>query len=210
MVKEKTIRDHYIAGLKTQADWLEIRAHLNADEYSSEWDEIYSQYYFQRLELRYLNPIEILREHDTYQGEGFSIVTILCSLVEFLESTCQGKVYRYVSNQNQLNVNEYMRSKKMFTDFLVKRAPFNCVFSRRLADEFYSDIRCGLLHEASTKNGWRIRAGIYNRKILDHQEKILFRDEFEDGIRTFIDYYSTLLKRDSNIRRNFIVKWDSL
>ena len=41
----------------------------------------------------------------------------------------------------------------MFTAFLIRRKPFSQVFNASLAGDFYSGVRCALLHEAGTKDG---------------------------------------------------------
>jgi hypothetical protein len=210
MFKGMDTDNHYIAGWNTPNDWAEFSKQLDPHVYSVKWGEAYSEYFLQRLELRYLHPINILQKNGTFQGEGFSIMTILCSLVEFLESTCQGKIYKFVSKPEQLKENEYSSSKRMFIEFLVNREPFKSTFDEDLAKEFYSSIRCGLLHEASTKNGWRIWASSPNGEMISQDKKIVYRDQFEAAIRTFTDEYKELLKSDASYRSNFLVKWGSL
>lgn len=202
--------NHYIAGWNTPNDWANFSKELEVGENSELWEKAYKEYFLPRLELRYLNPLRILQENGTFQGEGFSMMTILCSLIEFLESTCQGKIYRYVSNPRDLGANEYSSSKRMFMDFLINRSPFDDYFDEDKAKDFYSNIRCGLLHEASTKNGWRIWASSTNGEMIDFQKKIVFRDQFQVAIESFIESYKTSLKSDSDFQSNFLIKWGSL
>jgi len=202
--------NHYIAGWNTPNDWANFSNSLVVGGTQEKWKEAYLQYFHPRLELRYLNPIKILQDNGTFQGEGFSIMTILCSLIEFLESTCQGKVYKHLPRGTQPGPNEYSSSKEMFKDFLNNRQPFNNVFNESLANEFYSSIRCGLLHEASTKNGWRIWAKSNNGDILSIKDKTVYRDQLEEGVRKFINSYGKLLESDQNLQSNFLIKWASL
>jgi len=53
---------------------------------------------------------------------------------------------------------EYSDSGNMFVQFLSNRKPFSNVFDKKLGREFYANVRCGLLHEARTKDGWTIWA----------------------------------------------------
>jgi hypothetical protein len=205
-----SLENNYISGWKTQQDWSEFSQGLTVGQTPEKWKVVASIYFMPRLELRYLRPIKILRDNDTSQGEGFSIMAILCSLIEFLESTCQGKIYKYAANLKELNENEYSGSKKMFTDFLVNREPFSKIFDVELANEFYSSIRCGLLHEASTKNGWRIWAESSSENIIDFKNKIVFRNDFEAAIRGYIASYTEALPEDSAFQQAFLVKWASL
>ena len=137
-------------------------------------------------------------------------MVILCSLIEFIESTYQGKTYRFLQRGEILSAHEYCSSKNMFTDFLSNREPFRNSFDAKLSREFYSSIRCGLLHEASTKNGWRIWAKSGNAVIINSQEKILYRNEFEIAIRELINSYGQELQASALLQENFIRKFSSL
>jgi hypothetical protein len=79
-----------IAGWKTGKDWHKFRASLIVGGDEAKWHEASNEYFRTRLDLRYLHPIKILEEQKEFRGEGFSILTIQCSLIEFLESTVQG------------------------------------------------------------------------------------------------------------------------
>jgi hypothetical protein len=202
--------NYYIAGLNTPSDWVNFSKNLVVGGSQEKWREAYLEYFRTRLELRYLKPIKVLQDNGTFQGEGFSIMTILCSLIEFLESTCQGKIYKYLPRGQRPGPNEYSSSKEMFKAFLKNREPFKNIFDDDLANEFYASIRCGLLHEASTKNGWRIWAKSSNGDIVNTNDKIIYRDQFEEGIRTFITSYGNLLETDKDMQKNFLIKWQSL
>jgi hypothetical protein len=130
-------RNHQIAGWKTSTDWQALRPRLSAGDFDA-WREAFEDFYVTRLSLRYLHPIEVLQQNGTCQGEGFSIVAIQCSLIEFLESTEQGKNYRYVRRGDSLGPNEYKSSQDMFIAFLTCRAPFSGTFNDATAKDFYS------------------------------------------------------------------------
>jgi hypothetical protein len=47
----------------------------------------------------------------------------------------------------------------LIISFLMTRTPFKEDFkTENMARDFYEGVRCGLLHEARTKNGWTIWA----------------------------------------------------
>jgi hypothetical protein len=81
-------------------------------------------------------------------------------IVEFLESTIQGKSYRFLRREAPpLGPYEYSSSSDIFVSFLVNRTPFSSDFKTEdTARDFYEGVRCGLLHEARTKNGWTVWA----------------------------------------------------
>ena len=162
---------------------------------------------------RYLTPIETLQQSGSQCGEGFSIVAVQCTLIEFLESTIQGKSYRYRRDGDPLlGQHEYSNSGSIFESFLTNRTPFKVEFiTQQLAHDFYVSVRCGVLHEARTKNGWVIRAK-HGSRIIDTTgaQKILYRDNFQKALLDFVAWYKSTLTSDSAIQEAFVRKFDSL
>ena len=131
-----TTDNHYIAGWNTPNDWAAFSAGLVVGGTEASWQEAYEKYYLPRLELRYLHPIKLLQENGTFQGEGFSIMAILCSLVEFLESTYQGKLYKYLPRGQVAGANEYSSSKKCSSVFCAIESHSNRCFLQLLPKSF--------------------------------------------------------------------------
>jgi len=206
----KDNNEYYIAGNKTPADWIAFRERLINERTKDLWREAFEEYFIKRLELRYLHPIKILQDNGTFAGEGFSIMAILCSLIEFLESTYQGKIYKYIRKGQLLGANEYSSSKEMFISFLKNRKPFISTFDENLAKEFYENIRCGLLHEASTKGGWRIWATNNNGLLINKDSKIVYRNNFEIAIREYTEGYGRELQDSPERQEAFIIKFNDL
>ena len=151
--------DTKIAGKRTVNDWLKFRKTLMPGGDPKLWETAFRTYFEVRLSTRYLKPIESLQASQALNGEGFSILAIHCSMIEFLESTLQGKTYRFRrKSDSKLQKHEYFESGKMFSEFLSKRQPFCGTFDKALADDFYAGVRCALLHEARTKGGWIVKA----------------------------------------------------
>lgn len=207
----KNIGDTYIAGSKTTDDWTAFKPKLAPGGDPAAWETAFTDYFHGRLSARYLDPVKVLQDNGTFQGEGFSIAAIQCSLIEFLESTVQGKSYRLLRGGPPLGPHEYSRSGDMFESFLVNRAPFNAEFNAATAHDFYEGVRCGLLHEARTKNGWVIWAE-HGSRIIDvtGAQKVLYRDDFQKALHHFIAVYKTALTSDPLIQQAFIRKFDSL
>lgn len=199
-----------ISGWKTVQDWQKARSALaiGGDNYG--WRNAFEDFFRTRLELRYLSPIRVLQEHGTLSGEGFSIAAIQCSLIEFLESTFQGIKYRYVRDPSQLGPYEYSSSSGVFVNFLTKRLPFANQFSSDVAKDFYGNVRCGLLHEARTKGGWRIWATDPGCRIIDSTNKLLFRDNFQEALLAFVEAYGRDLETTPDYQAAFIRKFDDL
>ncbi len=203
-------REPYIAGRKKPSDWYKLRNRLLKESNQELWKQAFDDYFKQRLNLRYFNPIIILQENGTFAGEGFSIMAILCTLVEFLESTNRGLKYRFVKNKKDLAKFEYNTSKGVFIDFLSKRKPFSDHFDEDLALEFYKNIRCGLLHEAHTKGGWTIWAKSKDEIIVDKEKKIVFRDNFKNAFNEYIENYGKRLLVEKKLQESFIRKFNFL
>lgn len=207
----KTTGVTYIAGWKTIDDWTSFRQTLVPGSGPELWQTAFTEYFCERLASRYLEPISVLQANGTFQGEGFSIVAIQCSLIEFLESTVQGLSYRHRRrNDSPLGPDEYSDSGDIFVQFLINRQPFATDFNRDTARDFYESVRCGLLHEARTKNGWTIWAKSPVGAVANTVAKVIYRNDFQDGILEFIRWYQTVLCSDVTAQEAFIRKFDSL
>jgi hypothetical protein len=199
-----------IAGWKTADDWRSTRSILAVGGDSGPWQKAFNDYFQERLRLRYLDPIRLLQQHGTFQGEGFSILAIQCSLIEFLESTVQGLTYRYLRKGETLGKYEYQTSRALFAHFLCHRHPFAKEFTDALANDFYASVRCGLLHEARTKNGWKVWAVGPAGSIVDGAQRIVYRDNFQIALDQFITWYGTALLGQTDLQEAFMRKFDDL
>ena len=207
----RAIGDIQIAGRLTIRDWKKFRVNLTSSPHPDTWKKAFDSYFHGRLIPRYLKPIEVLQKQSQFEGEGFSIVAIQCSLIEFLESTLQGKTYRYRHNGDPaLSQHEYSDSKGIFVSFLAKREPFRNDFDKTSARDFYESARCGLLHEARTKNGWTISARKAGGHTIDPDKKIIYRNNFQTSLITFVEWYKTELPSNRGLQEAFIRKFDSL
>jgi hypothetical protein len=204
----------YIAGRKTVSDWLEIGPSLNNLNDIVLWNTVFKDYFQTRLEDRYLNPIKSIKSEGCYNGEGFSIMTIICSLIEFLETTYQGLNYRYVrGGDTPLGQYEYSQSRQIFKDFLTLRQPFNDHFDNLLAESFYSNVRCGLLHEARTNGKWTIWGSSSNTLLTENTttEMIVYRDNFYNALLDYVTtHYKAELLANNDRKRAFLRKFNRL
>ncbi len=204
----------YIAGRKTVADWNAMKASLADFNNTNLWTTAYNDFYITRLNDRYLNPIKSIKQGGCYTGEGFSIMTIICSLIEFLETTYQGINYRYRRKGDPpLGQYEYGVSGHIFINFLCTRTPFNLQFDTQNADDFFKNIRCGLLHEARTNGNWTIWGSSGNGTLINKtaNETIIYRDDFSEALHKFINtQYKADLLSSVDRKEAFIRKFDKL
>lgn len=202
-----------IAGNKTSADWQSSKASLVVGGNQTLWKEVHQEFFLKRLSLRYLNPIETLQERGNREGEGFSIVALQCVLLEFLASTVKGK--SYLHNHKPKTPPDpkdpfYSNSKELFVEFLHTYSPFKSSFNRKTAEDFYTGVRCGLVHEARTKNGWIIRANKSSKNMIDLKSKKVNRYALQDAIIDFLKWYEKELLTNKSVQEAFIVKFDNL
>ena len=201
-------KEPFIAGWKKPSDWHSFRDKLSKEDSKDLWQKAFEVYFKARLDLRYFNPINVLKENGTFEGEGFSIMAILCTLIEFLESTVRGLKYKFVRNKEDLKKYEYNTSSDIFIDFLSQRAPFSSHFDKKSAFDFYRNVRCGLLHEAHTKDGWTIWAKSPDGAIVNKLDKIVYRDDFKKAFDEYIEGYGVKLLTDNDLQKAFIRKFD--
>jgi len=201
----------YIAGWKTAADWARFRETLVVSGDREPWHTALVEYFRPRLTLRYFNPIRLLQEHGTFQGEGFSILAIQCTLIEFLEATVQGISYRFLRRGERPGPYEYTSSSDVFVSFLRNRRPFATHFQDdAIARDFYVGIRCGLLHEARTKNGWRIWARSPDGAVINRDKQLVYRDDFQVALNEFVSWYEAALPAAPDLQEAFIRKFNGL
>ena len=200
-------RKTYIAGKLTADDWRKCKAGLAVGGSEDLWAHAFGEHFRQRLENRYLYPIALLAK-GAWEGEGFSIVSLQCALIEFLAALRKGENYRHLRRGEKLGAHEYSNSSSLFCGFLAAEAPFNAWFDPAAAKDFYASVRCALLHEARTKNGWIIWAS--GSVPVDTARKIVFRDNLQDKILEYVESYGNALLTDMQLQEAFIRKFDNL
>lgn len=205
-----------IAGNKTVSQWTELRARL-VDGFSHK-DWIEALYFFdERINGRYLEPIDCIESSKIgkeLKGVGFAICTLICALIETLETFHSGMNYKKQPAQGNLYEYSHGKSRELFTKFLNTKSPFSVYFRRYngLADDFYTGVRCSLLHDASTCDGWVINVREKETIVIRNGEKILNKRSFMKDIRQYIqEYKNSLMEPDNqNLREAFIRKFDGI
>ncbi len=127
-----------------------------------------------RFEERYLLPITT-----SSSPNGFTMMAIGCLLIEALESFHNG----WKNSAGHLG-------KDIFNNFFDRNISFK-PFSG-YGQSFYTNIRCGILHQAETKGGWIIRRKNKNCILdisSDPSKKVINADEFIESLRLSLDEY---------------------
>lgn len=67
-----------------------------------------------------------------------------------------------------------------------------------------------MLHEARTKNGWTVWAKSSSNNLIERNKHIVYRDNFQLALDTFVKWYGVVVQTDSAIQEAFIRKFDHL
>ncbi|MGD0972778.1 MAG: hypothetical protein ABR866_01735 [Candidatus Korobacteraceae bacterium] len=139
---------------------------------------------------------------------GFAVISLCCLFIECFESYRRG--IPTTSHQDWKKISkDYPPIPKTFTE--PAGAAFEDVFKKFFSDytanfdaldgdDFYKNIRCGLLHQAQTRNGWVIKVhhpdeseSSRTTKVLDQKKQIVYRDAFVFQLKlVFMDYVAGL------------------
>jgi len=218
--------------LKEIDTWTTIRKELNDNYNLSEQWKSAVELFDKRINKKYLNSIEELIAKDIREGEGFLIVTIQCVLIELFAAFKDGAIYNHNKPIEGGLYYEYKDCGEIFIKFLNTEDIFNKIFfvTDKLGNKqlntpfsgklFYSQVRCGLMHEARTKGNWHINAtkndNISDTRFIKQAKKgnVIYRTLLHFALtRYFKKYKSELLNEDivyNNLRRLFARKLDDL
>jgi hypothetical protein len=130
-----------------------------------------ANFLIERFEERYFVPIDHSGKH------GFTIMAICCLSIEAIESFARG----WAASRG--------KSKLAFCSYFSKSE--NLAIFRPHSEAFYKHIRCGILHQAETTGGWRIRR---SGSLLS--SKTINATRFLACVRGNLHAYATSLKED--------------
>jgi hypothetical protein len=158
----------------------------------------------------------ILSSRQTQSGKtgyGFAIMALCSLLIETMECYRQGLPSSSTSDLGSLkasptNISAPMEYKLDGLTFPGSKEIFKIFFTRDQhqvffpgvdGETFYRNIRCGLLHQAQTKDGWRI---VRTGKFWDPgPAKQINREEFAERLGACFEVYLEELKAETD--------WDS-
>lgn len=219
-----------IAGYKTVKQWEELERTLKNDD-NAGWD-CALKFFEERMETRYLTPIDAILKMKDNKGEGFAVVNLQCSLIETIECFINGWIYNAVTDKNKksnrwyhnnklvkTSENKDLTNRNIFASFFEKRMPFKELFieNNLKGDDFFWNVRCGLLHETQTKNGWEIHFE-RNSEGKSFVGKKIYRENLHLDIRKLIERYkSAIVKgidfdgiKSDELRKNFRDKFNHI
>lgn len=150
----------------------------------------------QRFQERYFEPTV-----DAPSRHGFTLMAIACLTIEALESFYQGKSESRTRTRDG-------GSGAMFESFFRRPTGLEAFGGDR--NWFYKQIRCGILHQAETVGGWRIRRDC---KLLDKQQRLINGKQFVLILQAAVGDYASQLERTNDgdaLWKNFRKKMDAV
>ena len=152
-----------------------------------------------RYEERFFKPIHILKTNaGNHRGFGFAIMALCSLLIESLQSYRYGLPTTYEAEYSQrlakfapppeyvINKNEHRNGRQAFEDFF-SLSVHKPLFPGVDGVKFYAAIRNGLLHQAQTKEGWRIRSA--EPRLWNTTDKIVDRTKFANALKKAFEKY---------------------
>jgi hypothetical protein len=146
-----------------------------------------------RFTERYIEPARANPAH------GFTMMAVACLMIEALESFRQG--WDTSKGKSEKAFELFFRHSEQFKDI------------KAHSKDFYDHIRCGILHQAETRGGWRIRRD--QSPLFDHNACTINATRFLEALEQVLDDYCDMLKtadwnnsqwKNARIRLDAIVK----
>jgi hypothetical protein len=173
------------------------------DPLSKDWEKAISAFK-SRIYSRFIEPADVLVSIDenkpaTARRFGFAILAIDCLVVETLGAFQEG-----LKNTDG-------KSKATFAKFLSTSPGFRQHFTRRRAEDFYREFRCGILHQAEIAGKgkvWSVGELVHEfsgrltvNRTKFHQQ---LKSDMETYIATLRDAKNTKLRSNFRKKMNFI------
>lgn len=188
--------------LEEKKDWAKIRLTLNQKfDYDDSWERAI-KLFENRVNRKFFNPVKLIIDGKALEGEGFTIVTVQCALIEMFAAFRTGRIFNHNRSSTSPKY-EYDKSQQMFTSLLRSAKIFKDNFwelnqkNKPVIDkpfsakEFYTNVRCGLMHEARTKGNWYITATPKNKSVKTEKQFLVLEDGKIKIYRTVLHYRLT-------------------
>jgi hypothetical protein len=147
-----------------------------------------------RLRERYIDPVEKLAMADK---NGFMIMALSCLLIESMEALYQG----WASTKD--------KSKQAFLRFFERQPRFKAIHDAGRGEDFYLNVRCGILHQGETNNGWTV---VRNGPMFDGNKR-LNATAFHRALASALDDYCRELEcpqPGNQVRKRFNQKMKAI
>lgn len=158
-----------------------------------------ADFFWYRYYGRYLRPFDFDNQEyiDKYKS-GFAIMTSCCLLIEtyvsFIEPT-----FKQTNSKSERCFGYFFLTNSEFTAFskdgltIEEYKNSDNLKNKGIPRDFYKNVRCGLLHNAETRNKWKIvRTGNF---LFDEQTKTINSFRFMENLKAIIINFKEQLKQ---------------
>jgi hypothetical protein len=139
-----------------------------------------ASFIFNRFSERYIEPLDSIPEN---KKNGFCIIANCCLMIEALESFHNGWSDTE-GRSSQLAFCNFFDRVRLFSDF------------HGHSYKFYKNVRCGILHQAETTGGWKIRR---DGNLFDYDKLIINATKFFCLLQDYLEQYRKDLE-SSNLK----------
>ena len=129
---------------------------------------------YERFFERYIRPFE-----SNSNKHGFSMMAVSCLMIEALHSFKNG--WKRTRGKGGVAFENFFSNSTHFKEFFGTDV------------DFYSNIRCGILHQAETNAGWKI---IRKGPLLDKSQKTINATKFMVALKRELYEYTSNMKRE--------------
>jgi hypothetical protein len=153
-----------------------------------------AEFFRERVRERYIEPV-VARDCD--ERNGFAIMALSCLLVETYETFRQG--WRSSDGKSKEAFGHFFNREDLFRDFSSH------------AEEFWRNVRCGILHQGETKGGWQITRA-KGKPLFDAGTHTVHATKFHARLAEVIDKYRDDLRGNpstSEMWKHFTKKMNS-
>ncbi len=146
--------------LATSADGNDILVEEFAEYFRTKDRKKLADFIYLRFYGRYLKPFDFPSEdYKTNYKNGFALMTSCCLLIETYVSFAI-KDYRNTDRKSRECFGYFFTTEKRFSEFATGGLKAGGKIANKkdggTPNDFYDNVRCGILHNAETKNGWTI------------------------------------------------------
>jgi len=160
-----------------------------------------SQFIYDRLYGRYIKPFDYDNQEyiDKFKN-GFAIMANCCLLIETYTSFREA-IFRNTKDKSERCFGWFFLSEKRFSDFSKDGLTLSDyknlstkINNKGVPRDFYINVRCGILHNAETRNGWKITR---KNNLYEENSKRINAVKFMNRLKfTIRDYKKDLIKAD--------------
>lgn len=161
-----------------------------------------AEFIYNRLYGRYLKIYDFKDKDKKFEKEyknGFSIMANCCLLIETYVSFTD-KNFRNTDKQSGKTFGVFFTKENEFQEFsqggINAKGEISSKKEGGTPNDFYENVRCGILHNGETKNGWLISRE-YSKPYFDKNSKTINATKFAKRLKSILESYKkTLITSD--------------